>query len=489
MEENNIISDENLQDNCFKKKYYSCKRLIVRKNDENLKTPKYKSNKLISKNITNSENKNNIIKTITIKNKRLSNTLDSEDFSAFFENIKNLIEDFIEKNNTNNKLIISTIMKIYSYINSLLNSLTKNNDIAILNNNLEDSKNNLENYKLKVSYEIRIDELNKKIKELYHEIELLNVNEENKKNFKNFGVYNSLKRKIFELESKLKLDEFKYLLCIKEQQTKITELEKELKIKKIETDFSDIKETRCFPHLTQYNYKEDINPKSIPLTKTILKTISSERKNRKNITQIKTNKINSFLTITNSNNNIINSPTINNRSNNRRENYLRTTYNKNNNTIKKYIIKNDDNSDTYRYNQNKNNTEKAMIKSVDFSKQNNLGEDEGNSSSSLRHRKLSGGNEDNDNININNLKEFNTNNIMNKDKKFFISHPNLTIAGVNNKKNKYSTGLPNKIFSFKFSKKLEKNAFFIFPSTLNETLVNLEKLRINKNYTDKDDIK
>ena len=77
---------------------------------------------------------------------------------------------------------------------------------------------------------------------------------------------------------------------------------------------------------------------------------------------------------------------------------------------------------------------------------------------------------------------------MNKDKKFFISHPNLTIAGVNNKKNKYSTGLPNKIFSFKFSKKLEKNAFFIFPSTLNETLVNLEKLRINKDYIDKKDV-
>ena len=78
---------------------------------------------------------------------------------------------------------------------------------------------------------------------------------------------------------------------------------------------------------------------------------------------------------------------------------------------------------------------------------------------------------------------------MSKDKKFFISHPILTIVGANNKKNKYSTGLPNKIFSFKFRKKLEKNAFFIFPSTLNKTLVNLEKLRINKNYIDKEDIK
>jgi hypothetical protein len=64
----------------------------------------------------------------------------------------------------------------------------------------------------------------------------------------------------------------------------------------------------------------------------------------------------------------------------------------------------------------------------------------------------------------------------------------LAFAGINNKKNQYRNGLPNKIFSFKFSKNLEKNAFYIFPSTLNETLVNLEKLRINKNYLDQDDV-
>ena len=90
-------------------------------------------------------------------------------------------------------------MKIKSFIYSLLISLTKSSEIVLLDKNLEESKNNLENYKLKVSYEIKIDELNKKIKELYHEIELLNIIEENKKNYKNFGIYNSLKRKIFEL--------------------------------------------------------------------------------------------------------------------------------------------------------------------------------------------------------------------------------------------------------------------------------------------------
>ena len=78
---------------------------------------------------------------------------------------------------------------------------------------------------------------------------------------------------------------------------------------------------------------------------------------------------------------------------------------------------------------------------------------------------------------------------MNKEKKNFISYPNLTLAGMDNKTNKLTSGFPNKIFSFKFSKNLEKNALFIFPSTLNETSVNLEKLRINRNYLDKEDIK
>ena len=86
------------------------------------------------------------------------------------------------------------------------------------------------------------------------------------------------------------------------------------------------------------------------------------------------------------------------------------------------------------------------------------------------------------------IRDFNSENIINKGKTYFISHPNLTIAGINNKKNKFSKGLPNKIFSFKFSKNLEKNAFFTFPSTLNETLVNLEKLKLNKNFIDKDDV-
>ena len=98
-------------------------------------------------------------------------------------------------------------------------SLNKNNDITNSKNNYENSNDKWVYYKSKILYEIKIHELYIKIKEWNHQIELLNINDESKNNFqitKKFGVYNSLKRKIIELESKLKLNEFNYLLCIKE---------------------------------------------------------------------------------------------------------------------------------------------------------------------------------------------------------------------------------------------------------------------------------
>ena len=41
--------------------------------------------------------------------------------------------------------------------------------------------------------------------------------------------------------------------------------------------------------------------------------------------------------------------------------------------------------------------------------------------------------------------------------------------------------MPKKLLKFKVHKSLEKNALFTFPSSLNETLVNLEKLRKYRN--------
>ena len=482
----------NLQIIQLRKKYHSTKKMMISK-DENKISEKHKSNKILNyydKTDTNIKINNNNNST-DIKSKILLNLSKEQDFLKTYEKIKYTIENFIQINKGNNKLIYRTLNQIFTFINSQIASLNKNNDIVNSKNNYENSNDNWVDFKSKILYEMKIHELYIKIKELNHQIELLNMNDESKNNFqisKKFGVYNSLKRKIIELESKLKLNEFNYLLCIKEQQKKIADLEKELNMKKIEAEFGEMKETRCFPYLTQYNYKEDINPKSVPLTKSILKTVNSEKKRKRNENQnLKNANKDSFLNITNSISN-----TNKNIFNEIKPKFRKTSYDSN--LFKKLFIKNIGERDNKGYKRIKHNSDNAMTKYVNFLKINNINnleEEEDfdeNNNSSLRAKKLSSRLEKED-LNLKNIKEYTPENIMNKEKKYFISHPNLTLAGIDNKKNKFTSGLPNKIFSFKFSKKLEKNAFFTFPSTLNETLVNLEKLRINKNYLDKEDIK
>ena len=77
-----------------------------------------------------------------------------------------------------------------------------------------------------------------------------------------------------------------------------------------------------------------------------------------------------------------------------------------------------------------------------------------------------------------------------KKKQYFISHPKINYI-------KYGTDwlgmktwkisdilepLPKTISRLRFSSKSQKNALIVFPSSLNQTVVNLEKLRVNKNF-------
>lgn len=479
----NTTAGEKKQGVKLKKKYFSCKKLLYsNKKSLDSVTERHKSNKIL--NIYVDKNDSKLFKTVDYKNINkniLTDSINNDDVLTLNDYIQSALKNFIEKYKGNNKLIYINLNKIYSYINSLISSLTnknknrKNQEINdekkdnILSVNLENSKKNKLKNNSNFLYELKIDELNKKIKELNQEIELLTVNEDNKKGIKlnkRYTLYGVLKRKISDLEDKLKLNEFKYLLCIKEQQKKISDLEKELKMKKIENDQNDVKDIRCFPNLIQYNYKDDINPKSIPLTKSILKNINSPKKKQYKKNYPKDYIKDSNLIITNS-----------------------SSYNKNNHRI----INTKNNFKTSYINNYKDRCspkEHIVIKSEDFYKNRNFYPDDDMSipiDMSSRTKRKSTGHEDDEQNHLK-YKEYNVENIINKEKKYFISHPNLTIAGVSNRKNKFANGLPNKIFSFKFSKNLEKNAFFIFPSTLNETLVNLEKLRINKNYIDKDDV-
>ena len=84
----------------------------------------------------------------------------------------------------------------------------------------------------------------------------------------------------------------------------------------------------------------------------------------------------------------------------------------------------------------------------------------------------------------------NINKIFEKDKNYFVSHPKLKYIKNLNDGNKLIAwklenqinSLPKEISKLKTLSKTQKNAIIVFPSFLNETIVNLEKLRINKNF-------
>jgi hypothetical protein len=79
---------------------------------------------------------------------------------------------------------------------------------------------------------------------------------------------------------------------------------------------------------------------------------------------------------------------------------------------------------------------------------------------------------------IKEIREFNPKTLMSNEKEFFIAHPTLDIAGISKGKDHAYMGLPKKFL--KLNRGGAKSARVVFPSSLNETMVNLEKLRINK---------
>ena len=325
-------------------------------------------------------------------------------------------------------------------------------------------------------YELKIEELNKKIKKLNQDSKITNfyeVDKANSKLSKKDGINNYLKKKILELEDKLKINEYNYLLYIQELQNKLSYLENDLRMKEILKEYNESKNIRCFPNLTQFNLEENINPKSIPLTKSILKDINSSKK-KNNLSKLK-ELFGDSLVLTNSRTR--NTQNIKNS----KQNHFKTA-DDDNNISKKVNIKNNENENGNEF----KNIPKILdyditrFKSYDFLKQKNINDEDeeidNNFPISSRLKKISEKpiDEYNEDKNLKILKNFNIKNIINKEKKYFISHPNLTIAGIN-KKNKYNKGLPNKLFSFKFSKNFEKDAFFIFPSIFSETIINLKK--------------
>lgn len=353
----------------------------------------------------------------------ITNNKDIKNITKTYRYITKMLENFIEKNYSNVRFVNEALKTIYSHIKIFLESFkdTKNKK------DKKKENNNDENNNQKILYEVKINGLNQQIKELKHELELLNSNESNKfdsSSPRKFKIYNYLKKKNLKLENKTKIDEYKYLLCIEDQQKKINDLENKLKLKILENS-EEVKESKVFPTISKFNMNQYKNVKSVPLTQSILKNSASTKKK------------NFYLTVTN---------------------YIsKTPYKLLNESQKKEITK----SNNAGFKEKIYNT----INISDKRKNINEKKSEKKNKADIHFKEL----------------KLNSEIIPNKNKNYFISHPNLTIAGYNNRLSKYKIGIPNKIFSFKFSKNMDKNNFYQFPSTLNEMFVELEKLRIPTN--------
>ena len=78
-------------------------------------------------------------------------------------------------------------------------------------------------------------------------------------------------------------------------------------------------------------------------------------------------------------------------------------------------------------------------------------------------------------------------NIVNKRRKYYISHPKLKYVknDLNMKSwktNELLDSFPKELLKHKFSSKSQRNHLIVFPSSLNQIITNLEKLRIHNNF-------
>ena len=133
----------------------------------------------------------------------ITNNKDIKNITKTYRYITKMLEDFIEKNYSNVKFVNEALKTIYSHIKIFLESFkhTKNKK------DKKKENNNDENNNQKILYEVKINGLNQQIKELKHELELLNTNESNKfdsSSPRKFKIYNYLKKKNLKLENKQK---------------------------------------------------------------------------------------------------------------------------------------------------------------------------------------------------------------------------------------------------------------------------------------------
>ena len=229
-----------------------------------------------------------------------------ENSSILLENIFSILEKLSTNFKDDQKLLFKMLKEINISINLIINEFSSYSKRKIDIDDFENDVNNFflteekniyeiddeenKNKKLdtnsKVVYLLKIELLNRRISSLNEEIKNLKTllfksnNKINKE--KNNNYYKFFMKKFKEIKDRKKCDDFKYLVFIENQKKKIMDLEEKLKIKNNENLPKDtLKSIRCFPNFVQYDFKEDINPKTIPLSQYMQQEKNKEKNKEK----------------------------------------------------------------------------------------------------------------------------------------------------------------------------------------------------------------
>ena len=244
------------------------------------------------------------------------------------------------------------------------------------------------------------------------------------------------------------MEKLSYLFYIGENQKQMAELERIIKVQTLDKmPKSELNKVICFPQYSKFDVNDDINPKSVPMFLTAInKRTQTPKSLKRNESQIsKDNSIFNKLFQT-------------------EIKKIRHSFSSSfDNSNKKGDI-NKNNAVNY---DEKGENQKVFDKEKEIKKVIELGQ-----------------------------KYFNENihsssNIFKNSKNYFLAHPKLNyIKDINSRNNitRFKFGnqmnsLPKQLNSLKAIFKSQKNAFSnAFPSSLNETLLNIEKLKTSKNF-------
>ena len=367
---------------------------------------------------------------------------------------------------SNSYIILSKIKK---FINKLL-SENKDHNNSLNNSSYREYFSQNESRPLSINKNLDKNEIEKNnnqniIKnkeELDNKNKSKNKNENKKENKNEYEIDNNilirkikkLNQKINDIEEKSRIEQLKYLFFIIEQEKKISELEKNFDNNQIPLDqriIEKMKELKCLPNY----YKPEINEEE---AKNLIKKrppLSGKVRNNNLVNN------NSFLKSRNDGNNIKNKYSF--------DKEIDPIIKRNQSQIL-YIRKNNKNKKEEYNNYYNNNLSKSKSKG-----------------------RISNFDESNE---INEIKKNNTKNVnksvqsLFNEKNFFISHPKLKYVKNSQEKNHFQklktkeqlNGISNLLSNINLGSKFQKSAVNDFSYYINNSMVNLEKLRGYHNY-------